>query len=118
METIQNGCGRFLRGFLIGGFLGAVAGILLAPKSGKELRSDLKQKGSEALEEAKHVYGDTMGKAETVLEDARRRAKELKGEADRLVSEACFKARSILCGVEGRKERAPGCEAEEIGGEA
>ena len=118
METSQNGYGRFLKEFLIGGFLGAVAGVLLAPKSGKELRSELKQKGSEAFEDAKPVYGDTIGEAETILEDARRRAKELKEEADRLVSEARFKARSILCGVEGRKERAPGYEAEEIGGEA
>ena len=59
-----------------------------------------------------------MSKAEIVLEDARRRAKGLKEEADRLVSEAGFKARSILCGAEGRKERASGYEAEEFGGEA
>jgi gas vesicle protein len=118
METIQNGYGRFLTGFLIGGSLGAMAGILFAPKSGKELRSELKQKGSEAFEDAKHMYGDTMEKAETILEDARRRAKELKEEADRLVSEARFKARGILFGVESREERAPGYETEEIGGEA
>ena len=42
-----NGNNRsgFLRGFLIGSFLGALAGILLAPKPGKELRSELKEKG-------------------------------------------------------------------------
>ena len=118
LETFQNGYGRFFKGFLIGGFLGAAAGIVFAPKSGKELRSELKQKGSGALEDAKHMYWDAKGKAETVLEDARRRAKELREEADRLVSEAGFKARNILCGAEGRKERAPGYEAEEIGGEA
>ncbi len=118
METIQNGYGRFFRGLLVGGFMGAVAGILFAPKSGKELRSELKQKGSETFEDARHMYGDTMDKAETILEDARRRAKELKEEADRLVSEARFKARGNLFGMEGRKERTPGYEAEEIGGEA
>ena len=41
--------GHFFMGFLISGFLGALAGILFAPKSGKELRSDIKEKGSEVL---------------------------------------------------------------------
>ena len=45
--------GGFLRGLFIGSVLGALAGLLFAPKSGKELRSELKQKGTEVLEEAK-----------------------------------------------------------------
>lgn len=37
--------GHFFKGLLMGGALGALAGILFAPKSGKELRSDIKEKG-------------------------------------------------------------------------
>ena len=116
MEIAHDGYGRFLKGILVGGFLGATAGILFAPKSGREFRSDLKQKGSETFEDAKHIYEDTRGKAEAILEDARRRAKELKDEADQMVSDARMKARQILCGKEGGRERST--YEEESGGEA
>jgi gas vesicle protein len=43
MAENGNGRGGFLGGFLIGSVLGALAGLLFAPKSGKELRSELKQ---------------------------------------------------------------------------
>jgi gas vesicle protein len=33
-----------------------LAGIFFAPKSGKELRSDLREKGSEVLKDAKESY--------------------------------------------------------------
>ena len=52
MAEHENQQGRFFMGFLIGGVLGALAGIFFAPKSGKELRSDLKEKGSEVLKDA------------------------------------------------------------------
>ena len=58
MAENGNDGGGFLRGFLIGGVLGAIAGLLFAPKSGKELRSELKQKGSEVLDEAKGFYSE------------------------------------------------------------
>ena len=50
--------GHFFMGLLIGGALGALAGIFFAPKSGKELRSDIKEKGSKVLKDAKEIYVD------------------------------------------------------------
>ena len=41
---------------MVGSFLGAAAGFLLAPKSGKELRSDIKGGTDKALEETKRLY--------------------------------------------------------------
>ena len=35
----------FIKGLFIGGLMGAVLGILYAPKSGKETREDIAQKG-------------------------------------------------------------------------
>ena len=49
MGTDENDRGRFMKGLLTGSLLGALAGILFAPKPGKELRSDIKEKGSEVL---------------------------------------------------------------------
>jgi len=49
MAENERDLGHFLKGFVIGGFLGALVGILFAPKSGKELRSDIKEKGGDVL---------------------------------------------------------------------
>ena len=68
-------------GLLIGGALGALAGIFFAPKSGKELRSDIKEKGSEVLKDAKEIYADAGTKAKDISEEAKYQAKELKKEA-------------------------------------
>jgi gas vesicle protein len=88
------------KGFLLGGLLGATAGILFAPKGGKELMSGIKGKGEKAFKETKEFYSDTKAKAGTMYENARHR---------------------IFAG--GRKEKQersfPNIESpEEIGGEA
>jgi gas vesicle protein len=69
-------------GFLIGGALGALAGIFFAPKSGKELRSYIKEKGSEILKDTKEIYADAGTKAKDISEEAKHQAKELKKEAE------------------------------------
>jgi gas vesicle protein len=93
--------GHFCMGFLMGGVLGALAGIFFAPKSGKELRSDIKGKGGEVLEDAKEIYADANTKAKEIIEEAKHKAEELKKEADRYLSEARQKAKEIL--VRGEK---------------
>jgi len=62
--------GGFMRGFLVGTFIGALVGVLFAPKSGKELREELKEKGDKAFGEAKHFYGEAREKSRAILEDA------------------------------------------------
>ena len=69
-------------GLLIGGALGALAGILFAPKSGKKLRSDIKEIGSEVLKDAKEIYADTSTKAKEIIEEAKHQAEQLKKEAE------------------------------------
>jgi gas vesicle protein len=96
----ENSHGNFLRGLLTGAILGGLVGILFAPKSGRELRDELRKKGGDAFEEAKEFYSDARGKAKAILEDARRRAEELKRESDRQLAEARQKAREILAGEE------------------
>jgi gas vesicle protein len=88
--------GHFFRGFLIGGVLGALAGIFFAPKSGTELRSSIKEKGSEGLKDAKEIYADASTRAKEIIEKAKHQAKELKKEADRHLSGARQKAKEIF----------------------
>src|SRR6185312_10792916 len=71
----------FWKGTLVGAVLGAVAGILLAPKSGKETREDIKRN-------VKGTYHDFQQRLETMsdemggrVENLKAAAKDLKGEA-------------------------------------
>lgn len=109
MAENENQRGHFFSGFLIGSFLGVLAGIFFATKSGKELRSDIKDKGSEVLKDATDIYTDASAKAKEIIEEAKHQAKELKKEADRHLSEARQKAKEIL--ARGEKKEAAG-EAE------
>lgn len=56
---------RFVLGTIIGAAAGVVAGILTAPKSGKETRADIKNKAMELKDEA----ADQADKAKTKLDE-------------------------------------------------
>ncbi len=73
MTEHQNSGDHFLKGFLFGSILGLVAGILFAPRSGKELRSEIKEKGIKALEGAEEIYEEVTA----VIEDIQYHAEEL-----------------------------------------
>jgi gas vesicle protein len=46
----------YLKGLFIGGLIGAVLGVLCAPKSGKETREELKKKTDELIAKTKGGY--------------------------------------------------------------
>jgi gas vesicle protein len=99
METTNRKYYRFTTGLLIGSALGGLTGLLFAPKSGKELRSDIKTAGQNTFEEAKGFIG----------------------KANHRVSETRLKARNIWSCIRERGETTPRYEAEsteEFAGEA
>jgi len=71
METNTRNCGFFLGGLLLGGLLGGVAALFFAPKSGEELRTEIKHQRDRALGEAKKLYSETETKAKALFEDAK-----------------------------------------------
>jgi gas vesicle protein len=73
MEKRRHNHKNLFKGFLFGGLLGATAGILLAPKAGRELRAGIKGKGEKVLKDTRQFYSDTKAKAETTYENARHR---------------------------------------------
>ena len=73
--------GAFLLGFIVGGLTGAVASLLLAPQSGSQTRSMLKDKAIELGDQVSTTAEDTRAKAEAVLADARARAETITSEA-------------------------------------
>jgi gas vesicle protein len=96
MEEQEKTKVNFFKGLFIGSALGALAGILFAPKSGKELRSDIKDKGNKILNDGKEIYADASTKAKEIIKEAKHQAEELKKDADLHLSEARQKAKEIL----------------------
>jgi len=92
-----------LIGMLTGGAVGAALALLFAPKSGRELRSDIQYKTNQykdkagelvvaASERAQQIVNEGRKRAETLVDDARERASSLLNDAERIVSDARAKA--------------------------
>ena len=74
---------RRLRTFLIGGAVGALAGILLAPRSGRELRGSIANRAGEARERSRESYFQAQERMQERLASAREgtpRTHDLKNE--------------------------------------
>lgn len=102
--------GKFALGALFGALSGFVAGVLTAPKSGKETRDELKataqkkreevmaesgkvktvatEKAQEVRTKAEEVVGDVKAKTEEVIEDVTEKATEFKGRAEQAIEGA------------------------------
>jgi gas vesicle protein len=104
MSEYEKHPSHFAMFFLMGGALGALAGIFLAPKSGKRLRADLRTKGSDAVDDTKEMYADVSTKAKDIIEEAEHQAEALKKEAERYLSEARLRVKEIFARSEEKKD--------------
>ncbi len=87
-----------IKGLLVGGLIGAVVGILYAPKSGKATRDDIRDSAEELLEKAKRQYEEAYRK----IEDLAHREKEsIIGRKERL-------QKALEAGVEAFKQEKSG----------
>ena len=71
MEGTERTDGHFLTGLLIGGFLAGIAAFLFAPKSGRELRSDIRETKGKVFNEAKGFYDKATHRVSDVTERAK-----------------------------------------------
>jgi len=72
----NNGGYGFMSGLFLGATLGAMAALLLAPKSGREVRADLYAGGERLKERASVKANDLIGRGEAAIEKAREAARE------------------------------------------
>ncbi len=102
MEENKMAKGLML-GFLTGGLVGAVIALLYAPKSGRELRSDIKIKKDEFLDDtseymkiakskASDLINEGKKKSEQIIKDAKEKANTLLDDANSILSDAKTKA--------------------------
>jgi len=68
-------------GAVILGAIGYVAGILTAPKSGKETRKDIKDAANKAKLEAEKKLKVVLSELNVRIEEAKKKGLELKGKA-------------------------------------
>jgi gas vesicle protein len=78
--------GMFLVGFVVGGVAGAVAALLLAPQSGEETRTLIRDKSIELRDKAAQQAEVVTSRANEVAEDARSRGKEFVDSAKKAVA--------------------------------
>ena len=68
---MSNGGESFVAGFFVGAAFGAVAALLLTPKTGKEMREKLAEEGKRLKERTEDTISEVREKGEEVYEKAR-----------------------------------------------
>jgi gas vesicle protein len=114
MANEGNTVKGFLFGLIAGGALGAALALLYAPKSGRELRGDIRKRTDELVQDAEEyistarekavdLINDGKKRADSIISDARKRAEDLLHDAEKVLSGAKQKAGGIV--GEGEKLR-------------
>ncbi len=78
----NNSGSEFFKGFLFGGIAGAVIALLYAPKSGKEVREDIRKISADLTDDAQVTLKSAQQKAETLFEETKKQLEELRKEAE------------------------------------
>jgi len=76
-----------LRTFVLGGIAGALAGVLLAPRSGKELRGSISNRAGEARERGRETYFEAQERMQERFSGAREHTPRETGPARESVVE-------------------------------
>jgi gas vesicle protein len=107
MASDKNiGKGLFI-GLLTGGAIGAILALLYAPKSGRELRKDIKDKTDEYIGDAERYIADAKDKAkslinegkkksEKIIDDAKTKSEAILKDAEKLFTDAKVKTGGIV----------------------
>jgi len=69
--------GKFFTGFIVGAALGAVAGVLLAPKSGEETRNDISELAKDVVDKTEQTVKDIREKADNIVSDMQTKGDEI-----------------------------------------
>ena len=91
-QTQGNGGGGFVFGLLAGAAIGAGIGMLLAPKSGAELREQLSGRANDLAEKASQQYRRASG----VANDLAERGREMYGTAREAVNRGTQEAQRYV----------------------
>jgi gas vesicle protein len=96
MAENDSDFGTFLVGFIIGGLAGAAAALLLAPQSGEETRTLIRDKSIELKDKAMETAEEARIRAEEAAAEARARAEELTQQARARAEELQQRGKQVL----------------------
>jgi len=86
-----NHTANFFAGIVVGSLTGAATAILLAPKSGKETREQIRQKAAEMRNQTNSSCDDAVSqvrsKADQIKDDVSEKAKDLKQQGEDILVE-------------------------------
>lgn len=88
--------GNFWLGVLIGTATGAVSALLLAPKCGEEMRSDIQSKARETGRKAGEAWSDVKEGAAGAARSTGERARSMVGHGKDMVSSARGRAKEAF----------------------
>jgi gas vesicle protein len=77
MSDRDDGLGAFIVGVFIGGIIGAATTLLLAPQSGEETRTYIKDKSIELKDKAAVTYEDYYTRVGDLTESTKMKASEI-----------------------------------------
>jgi len=86
---------RFGLGIIIGAIAGVVAGLLTAPKSGKETREDIKNKAMDVKGVAERKLKDAHKELCELSDEAKKKTIKLQGKAAKELEELISKADAL-----------------------
>lgn len=109
-----RGLSMLIAGFGLGTLVGTVIGLLIAPKSGRELRADIAEYSKEYYDKAKDVGRGAVEKGRDYYDRGRERVREYSSKAGERIHEA----RENIGGAAERLRRAVNAGLEEIRGAA
>jgi len=78
--------GKFLAGFVVGGALGAIAGVLLAPQSGEETRDLLSDVSKDVVKKTDKTVKDIQDKADTAVSEMQKKGDEIMDKIQSLIN--------------------------------
>ena len=73
-----NSTANFGIGLVVGAAVGLALGFLYAPRSGKEMRAMIREKGGEAWERADEIIKEAQERAKKIIDEARGKAAQIK----------------------------------------
>jgi len=91
--------GAFLLGFVIGGLAGAVTALLLAPQSGEETRTIIRDRAIDLRDKAEQTMEEAYAQAEAAAAEARARFEELAEVAKTRADEVKKRGKDMLAQV-------------------
>jgi len=99
----DNGLGKgLIIGFLTGAAVGSIIALLFAPKTGKELRSDIKNRSQEFMEDAEDFLADAKDKTNTLINEGKKKSEELVAEVKDKVSKLTNEAEKMFSDAKGK----------------